>query len=52
MPGKDKDPSVSAVPEDIRNLRDFPCYDESFQDGPRFRQNLGSWAGKTEKVLC
>lgn len=50
MPGNDKDAEATIIPDDIRNLKDFPCYDESFQDGPRFRQNLSSWAGKTEKV--
>ena len=48
MPGKDS--TTTVVPDDVRDLKDFPCYDESFQDGPRFRQNLSSWAGRTEKV--
>ena len=50
MPGST---SGSEIPDDIRFLKDFPRYDESFQDSPRFRQNLSTWAGKTEKVcLC
>ncbi len=48
MPGNET--NMTTVPDDVRNLKDFPCYDESFQDGPRFRQNLSSWAGKTEKA--
>lgn len=38
------------IPEDLRHLEDFPTYDTTFQDGPRFRQNLSQWALKTEKV--
>lgn len=38
------------VPEDVRVLKDFPHYDSSLQDGPRFRQSLNAWANRTEKV--
>ena len=38
------------IPEDLRHLRDFPTYDTTFQDGPKFRQNLQYWTFKTEKV--
>ena len=38
------------IPEDLRHLRDFPTYDTTFQDGPKFRQNLQHWTFKTEKV--
>jgi hypothetical protein len=39
-----------AIPEDLRNLRDFPQYDATFQDHPQFRQRLEQWAGKTKKL--
>lgn len=39
-----------AIPEDLRHLKDFPAYDATFQDGPKFRQNLSHWALKTDKV--
>jgi len=38
------------VSNNLRNLKDFPAYDASFQDGPKFRQNLSHWALRTEKV--
>ena len=38
------------IPEDLRHLIDFPTYDASFQDGPKFRQCLSHWALKTDKV--
>ena len=38
------------IPEDLRHLRDFPTYDITFQDSPKFRQNLKHWTFKTDKV--
>lgn len=38
------------VPTELRQLKDFPAYDASFQDGPNFRQNLSQWALRTEKL--
>lgn len=38
------------IPEDIKHLKNFPHYDASLHDNPKFRQNLSSWANKTEKV--
>ena len=40
------------IPEDLRHLIDFPTYDASFQDGPKFRQCLSHWALKTDKVAA
>ena len=41
---------IPHVPEDLRHLRDFPTYDTTFQDSPKFRQSLQYWSLKTEKV--
>ena len=38
------------IPEDLRQLQDFPTYDITFQDSPKFRQNLNHWTFKTDKV--
>ena len=38
------------IPEDLRELKDFPVFNSMFQDGPKFRQNLTLWAFKTDKV--
>ena len=38
------------IPEDLCHLRDFPTYDITFQDSPKFRQNLKHWTFKTDKV--
>lgn len=38
------------IPEDIKHLKNFPHYDASLHDNPKFRQNLSSWANKTEKL--
>lgn len=41
---------MTAIPEDLKHLQDFPQYDASFQDHPQFRQRLEQWADRTEKV--
>jgi hypothetical protein len=41
---------VDKIPDDILHLKDFPYYDSSLQDNPQFRQNLTTWANKTEKL--
>jgi len=38
------------IPEDLSHLRDFPTYDITLQDSPKFRQNLKHWTFKTDKV--
>ena len=48
--GAVKTEEMAAIPEDLRNLRDFPQYDATFQDHPLFRRHLEQWAGKTKKV--
>ena len=40
----------TSIPDDIRHLKDFPHYDTSLHDSPKFRQHLNAWASKTEKV--
>jgi len=40
------------IPEDLRHLRDFPTYDTTFQDSPKFRQSLQHWSFRTEKLAA
>lgn len=44
------DGMTSSIPDDIRFLKNFPHYDTSLHDTPRFRQHLSAWANKTEKA--
>lgn len=41
---------MTAIPEDLKHLQDFPQYDATFQDHPQFRKRLEQWADKTEQV--
>jgi len=40
------------IPEDLSHLRDFPTYDITLQDSPKFRQNLKHWTFKTDKLAA
>lgn len=42
--------TVADIPQDLRRLTDFPVYDTTFTDGPKFRQQLTHWSTKTDKV--
>lgn len=42
--------TLAEIPQDLRELADFPVYDTTFTDGPKFRQQLSHWSTKTDKV--